>query len=100
MPLYLMLTRLTSHALESPESLDTLGRTVGDLIRQEAPEARWISSYAMLGPHDYVDIYEAPNEEVAMKVSLAVRRVSAAETETYQLTPYDRFTQLDQDVTT
>ncbi|MDP9382949.1 MAG: GYD domain-containing protein [Chloroflexota bacterium] len=100
MPLYMMMTKLTANSMERPEDLQTLGRTVGDLIRQEAPEARWINSYALLGPYDYVDIYEAPNEEVAMKVSLAVRNVSSALTETYQLTPYDRFAPLDHEVLT
>ena len=100
MPLYMMLTRLTPYAQDRPEDLATLGNTVEELIRQEAPEARWISSYGVLGPFDYVDIYEAPNEEVAMKVSLAVRNVSGAHTETYVLTPYERFTQLDQEVVT
>ncbi len=100
MPTYMLLTRLTSHALERPEDLGTLGRTVEDLIKQEAPEARWISSYGVLGPYDYLDIYEAPSGEVAMKVSLAIRNVSGAQTETYLLTPYERFTQLDQDVIT
>lgn len=100
MATYMMLTRLTSRALESPEDLGTLGRTVEDLIKQEAPEARWISSYSVLGPYDYVDIYEASNEEVAMKVALAVRNVSGAQTETYVLTPFQRFAQLDQEVLT
>lgn len=100
MATYMMLTRLTPAALERPEDLATLGQTVSDLIRQEAPEARWIGSYGVLGPYDYLDIYEAPNEEIAMKVSLAVRNVSGAQTETYPLTSYERFIQLDQEVTT
>ena len=30
---------------------------------------RWLANYRLLGPYDYLDIYEAPNEEVATKVS-------------------------------
>jgi len=30
---------------------------------------RWLANYWLLGPYDYLDIYEAPNEEVATKVS-------------------------------
>lgn len=53
-----------------------------------------MASYAVLGPCDYLDIFEAPNEEVAAKVALVVRSFGHAVTETWVATPWDRFLDL------
>ena len=34
---------------------------------------KWVANYWLRGPYDYLDIYEAPNEEVATKVSAIIR---------------------------
>jgi len=46
------------------------------------------------GPYDYVDIFEAPNGEIATKVALLVRSLGHATTETWVATKWDRFVQL------
>jgi hypothetical protein len=33
----------------------------------------WRANYAVLGPYDYLDIFETPDIEAAMKVSTIVR---------------------------
>ena len=48
----------------------------------------------MMGPCDYLDIFEAPNEDTATKVILLVRSFGRATTETWEVTPWDRFAQL------
>jgi uncharacterized protein with GYD domain len=94
MPTYVMLTRLSPEALTRPESVVDLNRQVEDRIKRECPGAKWLANYAVLGPCDYLDIFEAPDVDTATKVSLLVRSFGHATTETWLVTPWDRFTDL------
>lgn len=73
MPLFLMETRVFCDALHQPKSLQTLERHVADRIAEHCPEVKWIASDAVLGPCDCVDIFEAPGNGAARRVSVLVR---------------------------
>lgn len=88
---YLMMTRLSPEALTKPQSVEELNRLVEERVRRECPEVKWLANYAVLGPCDYVDIFEAPDEEAATKVALLVRSFGHATTETWIATPWKRF---------
>jgi uncharacterized protein with GYD domain len=45
----------------------------------------------VLGPCDYLDLFEAPDNEVAAKVAVIVRSFGHATTETWPVTPWERF---------
>jgi uncharacterized protein with GYD domain len=94
MPTYAMLTRLSPEALTRPESVVDLNGQVEDRIKWECPEVRWLANYAVLGPCDYLDVFEAPDVDTATKVALLVRSFGHATTETWLVTPWDRFTDL------
>jgi uncharacterized protein with GYD domain len=91
MPTYAMLTRLSPEALARPESVGDLNRQVEDRLKRECPGVRWLANYAVLGPCDYLDIFEAPDVDTATKVSLLVRSFGHATTETWMVTPWERF---------
>jgi uncharacterized protein with GYD domain len=91
METYMMMTRLSPEALTKPESVEKLNRQVEDRIQRECPEVKWLANYAVLGPCDYIDIFEAPSSEIATKVSLLVRSFGHATTETWIVTPWKRF---------
>lgn len=91
MSTYVMLTRLAPEALKRPSVVAELNKQVEDHIRRECPGVKWIANYAVLGPCDYLDIFEAPDSETATKVSLIVRSFGHATTETWIATPWDRF---------
>jgi uncharacterized protein with GYD domain len=93
---YMMLTRLSPEALTRPGSVADLNQKVEDRIRQECPGVKWIANYAVLGPCDYVDIFEAPDTDAATRVALLVRSFGHATTETWVATPWDRFLSLAQ----
>jgi uncharacterized protein with GYD domain len=91
MATYAMLTRLSPDAIPDPSAIDELGQKVVDKLKAECPEASWIASYAVLGPCDYLDLFEAPDNEVAAKVAVIVRSFGHATTETWPVTRWERF---------
>jgi uncharacterized protein with GYD domain len=95
---YVMLTRLSPQALTRPESVAELNKEVEDKIREECSGVKWIANYAVLGPCDYLDIFEAPDADTATKVALLVRSFGHATTETWVATQWDRFLDLAKDL--
>lgn len=94
MATYVMLTRLTPEALPKPGNVVELNDKVVDRIKRECPNVKWVANYAVLGPYDYLDIFEAPDPETATKVALIVRSFGHATTETWVATQWDRFADL------
>lgn len=89
--LFAMLTRLAPTAVQTPHSLEVLERRSMDRVRAECPEAAWLHSYSVLGPHDYLDIFDAPNIETATKIAVLIRSYGHAETEVWPLLEWERF---------
>ncbi len=94
MATYALLTRLSPEALTKPGAVVELNRKVEDSIKKECPGVKWVANYAVLGPCDYLDIFEAPDIETATKAVLLVRSFGHATTETWVVTPWDRFADL------
>ncbi len=94
MATYVMLTRLSPEALTRPEAVKDLNKRVEDRIRKDCPGVKWLANYAVLGPCDYLDIFEAPDSDTATKVSLLVRSFGHATTETWIATQWERFLSL------
>ena len=91
---YIMLTRLSPEAVAKPQSVTQLNKQVEGRIKKECPGVTWLANYAVLGPCDYLDIFEAPDVDTATKVSLIVRSFGHATTETWIATQWDRFVDL------
>lgn len=91
---FVMLTRLSPEALKKPEAVAQLNREVEERIKKDCPGVTWVANYAVLGPCDYLDIFDAPDTETATKVALLVRSFGHGTTETWVATPWDRFLSL------
>lgn len=91
MATYAVLTRLTPESVKSPHDLQRLEQAVSARISKECPEVKWLASYAILGPCDYLDLFEAPDETVAAKVLMIIRSFGHAQTETWTAVPWERF---------
>ena len=94
MATFIMLTRISTEAVNSPQSLQDLEQEVMSRVRAECPEIKWLHSYAILGPYDYLDIFEAADIETATKVSTLVRVYGHATSEVWAATEWGRFKEL------
>jgi uncharacterized protein with GYD domain len=91
MSVFVLLTRLSPQALHQPKSFETLERHVAERVRVRCPEVRWLSSYALLGPWDYLDLIDAPDLDAAMRVSVLVRSHGQAHTEIWPAVAWPEF---------
>ena len=94
METFVMMTRLAHGALGTPANLETLEKQVMDRIRSECPEVRWVGNYAILGPYDYLDVFEAPDMATAARVSTIVRTYGHAHTEVWGAMPWQSFKEM------
>lgn len=98
MATYVLLTKLSTEATRRPRDLEDLGRQVTQKIHETVPDVKWISSYAVMGPYDYVDIFEAPDERAAQRVALIIRSFGHAQTETWAATPWEQFVRMTREI--
>lgn len=63
-------------------------------MRSHKLEVAWVASHALVGPHDYSDVFEAPSNDVAMQVLALIRTFGHAHTEIWPATPRERFKDL------
>jgi uncharacterized protein with GYD domain len=98
MATFVMLTRLAPGAAPSPLGFEHLERHVMERIEKECPDVKWISSYAAAGRYDYLDIFEAPDTENAMRVGILMRAVDFATTEIMPVLEWKRFKRLVEDM--
>jgi uncharacterized protein with GYD domain len=91
MATYILLTKLSSESMGDLHKREAIGRKWFEAVKAKCPDVKWIEHYALLGPFDFMDIYEAPNEEVAAKVSMITMAKGAVKAETWAALPYSRF---------
>ena len=94
MPLFVMATRLAAATLESPKTIETWERASVGRIENQKLGVRWLSSHAILGPYDYIDMFEAPSTDVAMQVAALIRTFGHAHTEVWPAATWEHFKEL------
>lgn len=98
MATYVMLTQLHRGEVASPDSMEKTEKQVMKLIREQCPEVEWRQSLAVAGPWDYLDIFEAPDNDRAMKVSTIIRNFGNADTEIWPASSWSHFKELLHDL--
>ena len=91
MPTHVLLTKVSPESTSSPAKLKALEAAVKKKVAKHCPQVKWVSSYAILGPYDYLDVVEAPDELTASKVATIVRSFGHATTETWSAIPWTTF---------
>lgn len=94
MALFVMVTRLAPEAVSDTDSHQALESRVAETIARDCPEVRWRQNLAVLGPYDYLDIFEAPDSDEAMKVAAIVRAHGHGEVEVWPAQEWKRFKEL------
>ena len=98
MPRYMLMTRLSPSALHDADARRSAGRQWLERVKDKCPEVKWIAHYAILGPYDFMDLYDAPDAETAQKVSLLSRAEGAVAAESWQALPYEQYLSALEDV--
>jgi len=89
MPTYIMLSKLSEQGLQTlranPERIREVNKDVEEL------GARVLHQWFMLGPYDFVNIVEAPDEVTIARVSLELGSRGTARYESLVAIPVDDF---------
>ncbi len=98
MKTFILLTKLSSETSRQIKERAKLGREWLEQVKQKCPEVKFISHYALLGEYDFLDIYEAPDEETAAKVSMISLSHGAFQAQSLMAIPYKRFLELTDEI--
>jgi len=96
MPIYILATKLQNPDLV--EKRKEQGEKFLKLVKEKVPGIRWISHYAILGPYDFLDIFEAKDEQEAAKISLLSRAAGANFAESWTAIPYSDFLKITEEI--
>jgi len=96
MPIYILATKLQNPDLVKKRKEQ--GEKWLKLVREKVPDIKWIAHYAILGPYDFLDVFEVKNEKEAAKVSLLSRSAGATIAESWTAIPYTEFLELTEDL--
>jgi uncharacterized protein with GYD domain len=98
MQTYILLTKLSPDVTRQMKDRAQIGRTWMDQVREKCPEVKFVAHYALLGQYDFLDIYEAPDEEAAAKVSMISQANGALSAQSLIAIPYKRFVELTHEI--
>jgi uncharacterized protein with GYD domain len=98
MKTFILLTKLAPEISKQMKDRGRLGRSWLEQVKDKCPEVKFIEHYALLGPYDFLDIYEAPDEEAAAKVSMISLSNGAFEAQSLIAIPYKKFLSLVEEI--
>lgn len=76
------------------ENREKFGQEWMEKIKEVCPDVKWLNHFAILGPYDFISVYEAPDEKTAMKVSLITLSMGAVSAESWTAFQYSEFLDL------
>jgi len=94
MQTFFLMTKLSPEIARQIKNRKALGREWMAHVKKKCPKVKFISHYAVLGPYDFVDIFEAPDAETAAKVSMISLASGASSAESWVAIPYKRVVEL------
>ena len=95
---FILLTKLSPEVSKQMKDRAILGRIWLDQVKEKCPQVKFIEHYALLGPFDFLDIYEAPDEKTAAKVSMISLSNGAFEAQSLTAIPYKEFIKLTEEI--
>jgi uncharacterized protein with GYD domain len=98
MQTYVLLTKLSPDLSRRMKDRASIGKTWIEQVHVKCPEVKFVAHYALLGQYDFLDIYEAPDEETAAKVSMISQANGALQAQSLIAIPYKRFVELTEEI--
>jgi len=78
MQTYILFTKLSQEVLQQMKNRKQIGHNWMEKVKEKCPEVKFLSHYALLGDYDFLDIYEAPDDEMAAKVKACLLFLTGA----------------------
>ncbi len=98
MKTFVLMTKLSPEVTSRMKDRAAIGRAWLEQVKEKCPQVKFVAHYALLGKYDFMDIYEAPDEEVAAKVSMISMANGAFQAESWVAIPYKRLVELAQEI--
>ena len=98
MPTFMLMTKLSPEVSSQMKDRAYLGRAWLEIVKEKCPGVKFLAHYGLLGQYDFCDIYEAPNEETAAKVSMISLAHGATQAESWITIPYKRIVELASEI--
>ncbi|GAB4317331.1 MAG: hypothetical protein Kow00127_09110 [Bacteroidales bacterium] len=98
MQTYILLTKLSANDAVLLKERKTIGRKWLEQVKDKCPEVRFIDHYALLGDYDFLDIYQAPDNETAAMISLISKSAGAETAISMPAIPYKNFLKLTEEL--
>lgn len=98
MKTFILMTKLSPEVTTRMKDRASIGRAWLEQVKDKCPEVKFIAHYGLLGAFDFLDIYEAPDEETAAKVSMISLANGATEAQSWTAIPYKRIVELAQEI--
>jgi uncharacterized protein with GYD domain len=101
MPTFVMLIKMSSELAKNFRSMEEIDKQVGARYKIACPEVKVSHHLALLGPYDFMDVLEAPNEETVYRMAAVIRASGmASEVVTWPAIPftYQKMLELTKDI--
>ncbi|NOZ46257.1 MAG: GYD domain-containing protein [Chlorobi bacterium] len=98
MKTYILMTKMSTEFTSKIKDRAQLGRNWLEQVKTKCPEVKFQAHYALLGEYDFMDIYEAPDDETAAKVSIISQVNGAFQAQSWTAIPYKNFLELVKDI--
>lgn len=98
MSTFILLSRHQSNLKDTDEALSMLSDRLKRKVESACDGVEWKVGYAVLGPYDYLDVFEAPDVETAAKVAFLVRSNTDVDTDIWAATSRDSFESMISDL--
>ena len=98
MKTFILMTKLAPQVTSQMKDRAKIGAAWLEQVKEKCPDVKFLAHYGLLGAYDFMDIYEAPDEEVAAKVSMISRANGAVVAESWTAIPYKRIGELAEEI--
>ena len=92
MTTFVLLSKVSPRTSGEVRSLAERVREFRHKVAERYPDVENLTSYALLGPYDFLHIFDAPDANTAARIALLAQTFGAGSTETLTAIPFDEFT--------